>query len=86
MLAWMQTDIIGRRVWLFYNAIGAVAQCPYNWGVGSAFHPMKIHIYFEYDRVEKQVKFCKSFPKSNNYLEKPLSTKNSSNRPKQTEK
>ena len=40
----MQTDIIGRRVWLFYNAIGAVAQCPYNWGVGSAFHPMKIHI------------------------------------------
>ena len=24
--------------------IGAVAQCPNNWGVGSAFHPMKIHI------------------------------------------
>ena len=47
---------------------------------------MKIHIFFEYDRVEKQVKFCKSFPKSNNYLEKPLSTKNSSGRPKQTEK
>ena len=42
----MQTDIIGRRVWLFYNAIGAVAQCPYNWGVGSAFHPMKIHIFY----------------------------------------
>ena len=37
-------DINGRRVWLFYNAIGAVAQCPYNWGVGSAFHLMKIHI------------------------------------------
>ena len=35
MLARMQTDFNGRRIWLFYNAIGAVAQCPYNWGVGS---------------------------------------------------
>ena len=32
-------------VWLFYNAIGAVAHCPYKWGVGSAFHRMKIHIF-----------------------------------------
>ena len=32
------------RVWLFYNEMGAVAQCPNNWGVGSAFHPKKIHI------------------------------------------
>ena len=32
-------------VGLFYNAIGAVAQYPYKWGVGSAFHRMKIHIY-----------------------------------------
>ena len=47
MLEQMQTDIIGRHVWLFYNAIGAVAQCPYNWGVGSAFHPMKIHIFID---------------------------------------
>ena len=31
-------------VGLFYNAIGAVAQYPYKWGVGSAFHRMKIHI------------------------------------------
>ena len=45
--------------------------------------------YFEYDQdfvLKRQAKVCKSFPKSNNYLEKPLSTKNSSNRPKQTEK
>ena len=45
--------------------------------------------YFEYDRdfvLKRQAKFGKSFPKSNNYMEKPLSTKNSSNRPKQTEK
>ena len=26
--------------------MGAVAQCPNNWGVGSAFHPKKIHIFF----------------------------------------
>ena len=32
-------------VGLFYNAIGAVVQYPYKWGVGSAFHRMKIHIY-----------------------------------------
>ena len=34
-------------VWLFFflNVIGAVAQCLYKWGVGSAFHHMKIHIY-----------------------------------------
>ena len=30
---------------VFFNALGVVAQCPYNWGVGSAFHPMKIHIF-----------------------------------------
>ena len=34
----------GRCIWLFYNKIVAVAQCPNNWGVGSAFHRMKIHI------------------------------------------
>ena len=33
----------GCCIWLFYNKIGAVAQCPNNWGVGSAFHRMKIH-------------------------------------------
>ena len=44
MIASDQININHRRVWLFYNEIGAVAQCPYNWGVGSAFHPMKIHI------------------------------------------
>ena len=33
-----------RCIWLFYNEIGAVAQCTNNWGVGSAFHRMKIHI------------------------------------------
>ena len=36
----------GSCIWFFYNEIGAVAQCPNNWGVGSAFHSMKIHIYF----------------------------------------
>ena len=41
----MQTDIIGRRVWLFYNAIGAVAQCTNNWGVGSVF-PTLENTYF----------------------------------------
>ena len=46
MIASDQININHRRVWLFYNEIGAVAQCPYNWGVGSAFHPMKIHILF----------------------------------------
>ena len=35
-------------VWLFYNVIGAVAQCPYKWGVGSAFHCMKIHICHQF--------------------------------------
>ena len=35
----------GSCIWFFYNEIGAVAQCPNNWGVGSAFHRMKIHIY-----------------------------------------
>ena len=25
--------------------MGAVAQCPNNWGVGSAFHPKKMYIY-----------------------------------------
>ena len=46
ILAQMQINVNGCRVSLFYNAIGAVAQCPYNWGVGSAFHLMKIHILF----------------------------------------
>ena len=32
-------------VWLSYNVIAAVAQRPYDLGVGSAFHPMKIHIH-----------------------------------------
>ena len=40
----MQMNINHCRVWLFYNEMGAVAQCPNNWGVGSAFHPKKIHI------------------------------------------
>ena len=53
MLELMQIDVNGRCVWLFYNAIGAVAQCPYNWGVGSAFHPMKIHISFGSRRGRK---------------------------------
>ena len=44
MIASKQINIDHRRVWLFYNEIRAVAQCPYDWGVGSAFHPMKIHI------------------------------------------
>ena len=35
----------GRRFWLFYNAIGAVAQCPNNWGVGSVF-PTLENTYF----------------------------------------
>ena len=30
---------------MFYNDMVAVAQCPNNWGVGSAFHPKKIHIF-----------------------------------------
>ena len=34
-----------RTTLLFYNGIGAVAQKPDNWGVGSASHPMKIHIF-----------------------------------------
>ena len=29
----------------FIMQFGAVAQCPYNWGVGSAFHLTKIHIF-----------------------------------------
>ena len=52
MIASEQININHRRVWLFYNEIGAVAQCPYNWGVGSAFHPMKIHIS-NYDDNQK---------------------------------
>ena len=44
MIASMQININHCRVWLFYNEMGAVAQCPNNWGVGSAFHPKKIHI------------------------------------------
>ena len=34
---WIKINFNGRRFWLFYNAIGAVAQCPNNWGVGSVF-------------------------------------------------
>ena len=45
MLARVQININDCRVWSFFNEIGALAQCPHNWGVGSAFHPMKIHIY-----------------------------------------
>ena len=30
-------NINDRSVWLSYNVIGAVAQRPYDWGVGSAF-------------------------------------------------
>ena len=41
MIASMQININHCRVWLFYNEMGAVAQCPNNWGVGSAFHPRK---------------------------------------------
>ena len=44
LIASKQTNINHLCVWLFYNVIGATAQCPYNWGVGSAFHCMKIHI------------------------------------------
>ena len=44
MIVSMQININHCRVWLFYNEMGAVAQCPNNWGVGSAFHPKKIHI------------------------------------------
>ena len=40
------TNTAGNSCELVYNAIGAVAKCPYKWGVGSAFHRMKIHIYF----------------------------------------
>ena len=57
MLERMQIDLNDRCVWLFYNAIGAVAQCPYNWGVGSAFHRMKIHIQYEV-----QNSWIESFP------------------------
>ena len=35
----------GGSFWLFYNAIGAVAQCPNNWGVGSVF-PTLENTYF----------------------------------------
>ena len=35
-----------RCIWFFFDAIGALAQCPNNWGAGSAFHPMKIHILY----------------------------------------
>ena len=45
MIVSMQININHCRVWLFYNEMGAVAQCPNNWGVGSAFHPKKIHIF-----------------------------------------
>ena len=46
-----------RCIWLFYNEIGAVAQCPNNWGVGSAFHRMKIHIHnINLTRIDLQVK------------------------------
>ena len=48
MIASMQMNINHCRVWLFYNEMGAVAQCPNNWGVGSAFHPKKIHILYMY--------------------------------------
>ena len=34
-------------LFFFYNAIGAVAKSPYKWGVGSAFHRMKIHIFLD---------------------------------------
>ena len=44
MLARVQININDCRVWSFFNEIGALAQCPHNWGVGSAFHPMKIQI------------------------------------------
>ena len=46
---WVNPDPLG-STWVHLGQpgstyeIGAVAQCPYNWGVGSAFHPMKIHI------------------------------------------
>ena len=46
MIASMQININHCRVWLLYNEMGAVAQCPNNWGVGSAFHPKKIHIHY----------------------------------------
>ena len=50
----MQINVNGCSVSLFYNVIGAVPQCPYNWGVGSAFHLMKIHIlYFATQITEK---------------------------------
>ena len=48
MLARVQININDCRVWSFFNEIGALAQCPHNWGVGSAFHPMKIHIIFDF--------------------------------------
>ena len=48
MIPSIQKNINDRSVWFFCNEIGAVTQYPYNraliWGVGSAFHPMKIHI------------------------------------------
>ena len=44
------------------------------------------HCYCTYSCSTKQSEFCQSFPKFNNCLEEPLLTKNSSNRPKQTEK
>ena len=35
-----------------------MAQCPYKWGVGSAFHRMKIHIYVASAQVEHFHLFC----------------------------
>ena len=52
MIASMQININHCRVWLLYNEMGAVAQCPNNWGVGSAFHPKKIHISYEEREID----------------------------------
>ena len=62
MIASMQININHCRVWLFHNEMGAVAQCPNNWGVGSAFHPKKIHILLKVVKIVDHPVLAKFLP------------------------
>ena len=50
----IQINVNGCRAWLSPNTSSAVALCPYNWGVGSAFPLMKIHIWLKEQNYTKQ--------------------------------
>ena len=44
MIASIQINVDHCRVWVFFNELGAVSQCPNNMEVSKAFHPKKIYI------------------------------------------